>query len=526
MQKSFSSIEIKSVQEDRREIDGIASTPTPDRVNDVVEPLGLTFAADAPLLLNHDHAQPVGTVQFGTPTAKGLPFKATIAKVDEPGIVKDRTDEAWHSVKSGLIKGVSIGFIAKVSSPLTNGGTRFIKADVHELSLTAIPANPEAKIMGFKALDAVDKREPPTLDLSKLSPELAAMYRAGLARRATEQKAAEAAGKEQAITNIYKENDMQKTDNNGHIFIRGALAKAVTMEGGEEGYAASRWGAGSKTTAYIKALSGPMTSAVDAAGALTAGTLSRRQFVHAVFSRSILGQLQGLVHVPAITRVNVESDPTAAAFFGPGTACPAAQGKFGVSMADKRKIGITEVISEELARATDETAEVTISAILQRALSRGLDNAFVGSQARDAVSPTGLAAIAAHAANFDAGIEMFSGDLTTSSVIVNPRSAVALRSPAENQITAVGGIYKGLPVIASYAVPLGKGLIVDGSRVLAYIGDAEITALRHADVYNLRGSVSPSVPVNMFQTNQVAIQADQYADWDFVDGAAVEVTLE
>lgn len=67
---------------------------------------------------------------------------------------------------------------------------------------------------------------------------------------------------------------------------------------------------------------------------------------------------------------------------------------------------------------------------------------------------------------------------------------------------------------------------MDGSRVLAYIGDAEITALRHADVYNLRGSVSPSVPVNMFQTNQVAIQADQYADWDFVDGAAVEVTLE
>ncbi|KVX94731.1 major capsid protein [Burkholderia ubonensis] len=525
MQKSFSSIEIKSVQEDRREIEGIASTPTPDRVNDVVEPLGLTFQKETPLLLNHKFDQPVGTVQFGTPTPNGLPFKAKIAKVGEAGEVKRRTDEAWHSVKSGLIKGVSIGFIARASEPLRNGGTRFTKADVHELSLTAIPANPEAKITGFKALEDTSKGASPTLDLSQLSPELAALYTAGLARREAEKKAAEAARKEQETTNTNKESDMQKTDNTSHIFIRGAIAKAVTMEGGAEGYAAARWGVGSKTVEYVKAITHPMTAAADSAGALTAGTLSRQQFVRAVFSRSILGQLQGLVRVPAITRVNVESEPTAAAFFGPGTACPAAQGTFGVSMADKRRIGITEVISEELARATDETAEVTISAILQRALSRGLDTAFVGSQARDAVSPTGLAAIAAQAANFDAGIEMFSGDLTAASVIVNPRTAVALRSPAENQITAVGGTYKGLPVIASHAVPLGKLLIVDGSRVLAYIGDVEITALRHADVYNLSGSVSPSVPINMFQTNQVALQAGQYADWDFVDGAAVEVAL-
>ncbi|ABA49860.1 HK97 family phage prohead protease [Burkholderia pseudomallei] len=523
MQKSFSSIEIKSVQEDRREIEGIASTPTPDRVNDVVEPLGLTFQKETPLLLNHKSDQPVGTVQFGTPTAKGLPFKAKIAKVDEEGVVKQRTDEAWHSVKTRLIRGVSIGFIARATSPLPNGGTRFTKAEVHELSLTAIPANPEAKITGFKALPEVPDSARSTLDLSILPPELAAMYTAGLARREAEQKAAEAARKEQETINTKEENDMQKTNNTNHIFIRGAIAKAVTMEGGAEGYASMRWGAGSKTVEYIKAIASPMTAGVDGSGALTSGTLSRQQFVQAVFSHSILGQLRGVIRVPAMTRVNVENEPTAAAFFGPGVPCPTAQGTFGVHMADKRKIGVTEVISEELARATDEAAEVTISAILQRALSRGLDNAFIGSQTRGEVSPAGLGTVAVKAANFEAGLEVFTGDLTMASVIVNPRTAVALRSPTETQITATGGIYKGLPAIASCAVPLGKLLIVDGSRVLAHIGDVEILALRHADVYTLHGGASPSVPVNMFQTNQVALQAGQYADWDFVDGAAIEV---
>lgn len=157
-QVGFSAIVIKAIDEERREITGIASTPQLDRVNDVVEPMGLTFAKDTPLLLNHNHAQPVGSVQFGAPTAKGLPFKATIAKVDEPGIVKDRTDESWHSVKAGLIKGVSIGFIPRASEPLGKGkGTRFTKADIHELSLVAIPANPGAIITAFKSLRVVNQ---------------------------------------------------------------------------------------------------------------------------------------------------------------------------------------------------------------------------------------------------------------------------------------------------------------------------------------------------------------------------------
>lgn len=158
--RAFSAITIKSFSEESREITGIASTPALDRVKDVVEPLGLSFSQDAPLLLNHDHAQPVGTVQFGAPTAKGLPFTAKIAKVDEEGVVKQRTDEAWHSVKSGLIKGVSIGFIPSEYESLGKDmGVRFTKASVHELSLVAIPCNPEAVITAFKSLALAETAE-------------------------------------------------------------------------------------------------------------------------------------------------------------------------------------------------------------------------------------------------------------------------------------------------------------------------------------------------------------------------------
>lgn len=154
--KAFSAITIKSFNDEAREIEGVATTPTLDRVKDSVKSTGLHFGAEVPLLLNHDHKQPVGNVQFGKPTAKGLPFRAKIAKVEEAGAVKDRTDEAWHSVKAGIIKGVSIGFKPEEYEPNKAGGMDFTKAEIHELSLVAIPCNPEAVITAFKSLSTAD----------------------------------------------------------------------------------------------------------------------------------------------------------------------------------------------------------------------------------------------------------------------------------------------------------------------------------------------------------------------------------
>jgi hypothetical protein len=55
----------------------------------------MTFANPVPLLLHHDTRSPVGTATFHPPTAEGIRFSAQIAKIAEPGVLRDRTNEAW-----------------------------------------------------------------------------------------------------------------------------------------------------------------------------------------------------------------------------------------------------------------------------------------------------------------------------------------------------------------------------------------------------------------------------------------------
>lgn len=155
--KAYSLLTEKSVTEDLQYvyIEGIASTPTVDRVGDIVESKGARFKTPMPLLMGHDHSSPVGQVTFLQPNAKGIPFKAQLPIVKEAGRVKDRVDEAIHSMRYGLMSFVSIGFkaVADQAERLASGGIRFKEWHMMELSLVTIPANPEAVLTAIKAFD-------------------------------------------------------------------------------------------------------------------------------------------------------------------------------------------------------------------------------------------------------------------------------------------------------------------------------------------------------------------------------------
>lgn len=155
MNRAFSMLQVKQIDEQKRVIKGIASTPTVDRMGDSVDPMGAKFQTPMPLLLNHDSTLPVGSVTFAKATKTGIPFVATLPNVTESGVIKDRVDEAWHSLKYGLIGAVSIGFRAmeKGYETMKNGGILFKEWEWMELSLVAIPANPEAVITGIKSFD-------------------------------------------------------------------------------------------------------------------------------------------------------------------------------------------------------------------------------------------------------------------------------------------------------------------------------------------------------------------------------------
>jgi HK97 family phage prohead protease len=153
MNRAYTLLKLKSVDEGAREFTGLATTPEVDSVGDIVEPMGAKFKLPIPLLLGHDASKPIGHVTAAKVTSKGIEVKAKILQSDAPGTVKDRLDEAWHSIKLGLVRGLSIGFspVPGKSKPLKSGGMRFVEWLWHELSAVTIPANQGATITAVKA---------------------------------------------------------------------------------------------------------------------------------------------------------------------------------------------------------------------------------------------------------------------------------------------------------------------------------------------------------------------------------------
>jgi uncharacterized protein len=152
--RAYSFITIKALDEQERVIEGIATTPSPDRVGDVVNPLGAKFALPLPFLWQHNHDEPIGHVIEATPTKQGIKFKAKIAQTDEPGKLKDLLDFAWQCLKMKLVAAVSIGFRPLKYSFINDGGIDFEEWDWFELSAVTIPAQADATITSVKSIDA------------------------------------------------------------------------------------------------------------------------------------------------------------------------------------------------------------------------------------------------------------------------------------------------------------------------------------------------------------------------------------
>lgn len=181
MTKAYSTLQIKSVTDtdDERIITGIATTPSTDRDDDILEPTGAKFALPIPLLWQHNHNQPIGEVIQATVTDKGIEIVAKIAKIADDGKLKERIDEAWQSIKSGLVKCLSVGFKIKDYNYLENSWGLHIKEwEFYELSVVTVPANSDAVITSVKQIkSAFDRQNLPPLDapepiINPISPNL------------------------------------------------------------------------------------------------------------------------------------------------------------------------------------------------------------------------------------------------------------------------------------------------------------------------------------------------------------------
>jgi HK97 family phage prohead protease/HK97 family phage major capsid protein len=156
MNRAYSILTVKAVDEDAREITGIATTPSADRLNDVVEPRGAQFNLPIPLLWQHDSHQPIGQVTHAKVGNGGIEIVAKIAKG-----VTDEIDRAWSLIKAGLVPGLSIGFKSIEHEIIPKSkGIRFTKWLWLELSAVTIPANAEATITTIRSIDTALRAVP------------------------------------------------------------------------------------------------------------------------------------------------------------------------------------------------------------------------------------------------------------------------------------------------------------------------------------------------------------------------------
>jgi len=154
MNRAYSIVEIKNLDNKKRTFSGWATTPEVDRVQDTIDPLGARYAETIPLLHAHKHDQPIGSVRLKKPTKAGIEFDAEIPVIDEPGPLKDRVDTAWGEIVHGLVRAVSVGFRPLKYAYREDGGIDFQEIEIFELSSVAIPANASALITAVKSIDA------------------------------------------------------------------------------------------------------------------------------------------------------------------------------------------------------------------------------------------------------------------------------------------------------------------------------------------------------------------------------------
>jgi HK97 family phage prohead protease/HK97 family phage major capsid protein len=123
----------------------ILSDGSIDRMGDVIEASGwdlANFQKNPVALFNHRADFAIGTWENLRIVGGALRGHLKLAPIG----TSDRIDEIIRLVEANILRAVSVGFVAKVSEPLTTkgNGTRFKQAELIETSLVTIPANANA----------------------------------------------------------------------------------------------------------------------------------------------------------------------------------------------------------------------------------------------------------------------------------------------------------------------------------------------------------------------------------------------
>ena len=595
LDRAYSLLEIKSVDGERRTFSGIASTPELDRHGDIVDPAGVTFKNPIPLLLYHDQKQPVGLVHLTAAPDGTLLFEASIPTIDEPGPLKTRVDEAWQSVKAGLMTGVSIGHAAAIGAmeTLKSGARRLKKTEICELSLVTVPANKRASILLVKSLAQPRIKETPVMKQTTaeqisafenkraanaarlvtlmeaaadasvtLNEEQSQEYDgldleiknidAHLVRlRGLEQTQAIAAtpipktpGDNRSLTNVIT---VKPNVEPGTAFVRAACAMLVCKGNfSEAADYANRWKDSTPEVAlYLKAAvaAGNTTDATWASPLVNQGI--SQDFLALLRPATILGKIPNLRNVPFNTKVPAQTAGGTYGWVGEAKPKPVTKLAFSAETLGIAKAAGIIVLTEELVRLSNPSAEALARADMIAGIAQFLDQQFIDPAvaAVAGVNPASItngAPTAVATANPLADILGLMNHFATNNIpmagltfIMSQANALALSFQAHHDGTPVfpdisieGGDFKGIRIVTSQAA--ASLVIALQPQLILYADDGGVTidASREASIQMDTAPASPAdattVLVSLWQHNLVGLRAERFVNWKRASANAVK----
>jgi HK97 family phage prohead protease len=143
-----------------RTVTVLASSEVEDRYGSVIRQRGLRYRQSLPVLVGHDGSPVARTSRVWLGQDDGVP--ATLASIQFPpeGDVPE-ADDAYTRIRHGLLDSVSIGFFIEDTRSGANGVTEITQAEIAEISLVAVPANPRAQVLAVNRPPAYATREQP-----------------------------------------------------------------------------------------------------------------------------------------------------------------------------------------------------------------------------------------------------------------------------------------------------------------------------------------------------------------------------
>ena len=587
MDQAYALFAVKSIDEDERVIEGIASTPNPDRQGDVMDPLGAEFTLPMPLLWHHDRKEPIGEVFDAHVTKDGIWIKARVSRSEAPGVVRDRLEEAWQSFKATppLVRGLSVDWGSKASQRIPGTAyTRHTKWLWAGLSAVTIPANVDASIIRVKELAA-----PPRQEKKRMATQTAAEHvqnienkRAAHVARMSEIMKVAADDNRTLVEDEATEHDglaldVKKFDDDlvrwrsleklqittaspvppieskhfyapvtvranvepGIKMARFVIARIASRYEGTDAvtYAEKRWNDSTPEVALA-------LKAAVAAGTTTDATWAKPlinpaitdDFLPLLRAATIIGKIAGLRKVPFNVNVPAQTAGGVVAWVGELKPKPVSAMAFAMENLGFNKVAAIVVLSQELVRFSNPSAEAVVRDSLVKDIAAYLDAQFVNPAvaAVAGVNPASItngAPTAAATTNPLADILGLINHFAAANIpvdgltfLLSPANALALSfrtnldgSPEFPGIGINGGTYKGLQFITSNVLTTNVVALAPQYILFADDGGVTIDASTEASLQMDSAPMSPvdatTVYASMFQMNAVALRAERYITW-------------